>query len=326
MLKKNVTFIGEAGQGHEGKISNIKQYIYSSTKTNFDFLKFHLIYADELATKEYKYYNFLKKLEIRKEKWVDLCKFAKNKKVNIAFDVLGEQSLDVAEATCSNLIKIHATDIYNYPLQKKINSSRFKHVILSVSGCSSSEIQTALDNLNKKNVYLMIGFQNYPTLSKSLNLKKMLSFKKKFKKKIGYADHSSNGINETIYNCSTAIGFDCNIIEKHFTFNKNKKIEDDESAINSIEFNNLIKVIDLCKINSGKSVLKLSKEENKYRKNISRSIFAKKNIKKNEIFSFENLDLKRGKTSNKLRINEILYKRSVKKIKKGSLIKKSNYR
>ena len=52
----------------------------------------------------------------------------------------------------------------------------------------------------------------------------------------------------------------------------------------------------------------------------------KKNIKKNEIFSFENLDLKRGKTSNKLRINEILYKRSVKKIKKGSLIKKSNYR
>ena len=326
MFKKDITFIGEVGQGHEGKINNIKQYISSSAKTNFDFLKFHLIYADELATKNYKHYNFLKKLEIKKEKWIDLCKFAKNKKVNIAFDVLGEHSLDVAEATCSKLIKIHATDIYNYPLQKKINSSRFENVILSISGCTSTEIQIALNNLNKKKIHLMIGFQNYPTLSKSLNLKKILNYKKKFKKKIGYADHSSNGIYETIYNCSTAVGFGCNIIEKHFTFNKNKKIEDDESAINTMEFNNLIRIVNLCRMNHGILDFKLSKEEKYYRNNVSRSIYAKKNIKKNQMLSFKNLELKRGRTSNKLNIDEILQKKSVKNIKKGDLIKKSYYK
>ena len=51
--KNNITFIGEGGQGHEGKISYVKKYIRAASKSKFNFLKFHIIFADELATKNY---------------------------------------------------------------------------------------------------------------------------------------------------------------------------------------------------------------------------------------------------------------------------------
>ena len=168
--KNNIIFIGEGGQGHEGKISNIKEYIRAASKTKFNFLKFHIIYADELATKDYKYYNFFKTLEFNQSQWLEASIYAKKNNVNLAFDVLGERSLKIAELCNSRLIKIHSTDIYNYELHKKINQSKIKNVLLSVSGCHLIEIKKAIHNLNKKKIILIYGYQNYPTLSKKLNL------------------------------------------------------------------------------------------------------------------------------------------------------------
>ena len=103
----------------------------------------------------------------------------------------------------------------------------------------------------------MYGYQNYPTLSNRLNISKI----KKYNYRLGYADHSNSGILETIYNCSTAVNYGASFIEKHLTYNKNIKIEDDESAISDLEFKNLIKTINICKHNIGTSTINLDNEE-----------------------------------------------------------------
>lgn len=316
--KKNINFIAEAGQGHEGKISNIKKYIIAAKRIGVNFLKFHIIFADELANHDYKYYNFFKKLELSVQEWKIVFYFAKKNKVKLAFDVLGNQSLKIAELCNSQLIKIHSTDIYNYPLHKKINDSKIKDVILSVAGCKENEIKKAILNLNKKNIIIMYGYQNYPTKSNRLNISKL----KKYNYKLGYADHSNSGISETIYNCSTAINYGVSFIEKHFTYNKNIKIEDDESAISDLEFKNLIKTVNLCKHNIGLSVTDLDYEEKKYRRNISRSFYSSKLIKKNEKLSFNNIEIKRGKKFNAIDIDILLKSRAKSDIQKKLLIKK----
>ena len=276
MVKKNkITFIAEAAQGHEGKLSNIKKYVLTSKKIGVDFLKFHIIFADELANRDYRYYKFFQKLEITKKGWNKISNYAKKNKVKLAFDVLGLKSLGIAKLCNAKLIKIHSTDIYNYPLQK-INNSKIKSVILSVSGCKEKEIKKAVLNLKDKNLTLMYGYQNYPTISNKLNISKINKLKRKYNYYLGYADHSSSGILETIYNCSTAISNGVTFIEKHLTYNKNLKIEDDESAIGQNEFINLIKIINLCKYNNGIGSLNLDPEEQKYRNNVSRSFFFKK--------------------------------------------------
>ena len=65
--------------------------------------------------------------------------------------------------------------------QKKINNSKIKSVILSVSGCKEKEIKKAVLNLKDKNLTLMYGYQNYPTISNKLNISKINKLKRKYK-------------------------------------------------------------------------------------------------------------------------------------------------
>lgn len=317
-------FIAECAQGHEGSLKKIKKFITNSKKLHTKYLKFHIIIADEICDSSYKHYNFFKTLEISTKNWIQAAKFSKKNKKNLIFDVLGKTSLNIAEKCNAKIVKIHSTDIYNYPLHNMINKSKIKNVILSVSGCKYQEILSAVRRLYNKNVIIMFGYQIYPTKSNNLNLIKIKELKKKYKfLKFGYADHSPNGIFETIYNCSSAISMGTSVIEKHFTYNKNIKIEDDESAITLKDFNQLITTTKLCEKNLGKNFLELDKYEKKYRNNVSRSIFASKNIPKNSKISFKNIMLKRTKNFNTLDLLSALKMRAKINITKGKLLKKN---
>lgn len=326
MVNKKIKFIAEAGQGHEGSEKNIMYYIKAASKIKIDYLKFHIIFANELAFKDYKYYKFLKKLELPKKSWIKMVNFAKKKNVKISFDVLGSKSLKIAELCKVDLIKLHATDIYNYPLQLLINKSRIKNVILSISGCYEDEVVTALKNMKDKKIICMLGYQNYPTNSKSLNLSKITEMIRRYNVQVGYADHSSSGLNETIYNCSTAMSKGAQIFEKHLTFNDNIKVEDDESAINVNEFNQLIHIVNMCKDNIKKNKNFFSEEDLKYRKNIRRSFYSKKDIKKGEKISFSNICLKRGLNFNNVDLNDVLNKKANRFICKDKIIKKNYFK
>ena len=92
----NLEIIAEIAQGFEGNFNLAKRLILAAHKTGADYIKFHLIYADELATKDYKHYKFLKKLELDDNEWKKLNFLASKKKIKLIFDVFGKKSLDLA--------------------------------------------------------------------------------------------------------------------------------------------------------------------------------------------------------------------------------------
>ena len=61
--------------------------------------------------------------------------------------------------------------------------------------------------------------------------------------------------------------------------------------------------------------------EKKYRKSVSKNYFASRDIKKNEVISFSNLTLRRGKFAPKVHIDKILNRKSKIQIKKNQEIK-----
>ena len=65
--------------------------------SNSDAVKFQLVIADELATKEYQYYDLFKKLEIGYEGFEEICDLANNLGIEIIFDIFGPLSLEMAE-------------------------------------------------------------------------------------------------------------------------------------------------------------------------------------------------------------------------------------
>jgi len=164
-------------------------------------------------------------------------------------------------------IEIHSVclnDIFLLEELKK-NISKKTKIVLGVGGSDILEIQQAINYLDNKNIILMFGFQNYPTIYEDVNLlkiKKMMQMFKDFE--FGYADHTSwdNENNELI----TVIGASSGVkyVEKHVTTNYGEERIDWSSAISIEMFNKLKNKLDILIKLNGNGLLSMNAAEKKY--------------------------------------------------------------
>jgi sialic acid synthase SpsE len=130
-------------------------------------------------------------------------------------------------------IEIHATALNDVFLLDK--ASYFKNtVIIGTGGSTLDEIDYAVNYLKQKgkdDIFLMHGFQNYPTDYKDIKLERMNKLSELFNLPVGYADHTDplDKNNEYISCLGVANGY--NVIEKHFTHRFGEKRIDSQSAI-----------------------------------------------------------------------------------------------
>ena len=97
-MKNNVYIIAEVAQGFEGKFNQSKLLIKAASKSSSNAVKFQLVYADELATKDYKYYNLFKNLEMKEGKWKQLNDYAISLGLDFIVDVFARVE-DAAESS-----------------------------------------------------------------------------------------------------------------------------------------------------------------------------------------------------------------------------------
>ena len=144
----------------------------------------------------------------------------------------------------------------------------------------------------------------------------MQNIKKKFGTEIGLSDHSL-GIEVQV----AAVALGANVIEKHFTLNKNSPGPDHKTSINFLELKRMIKSIRNIEKSLGDGVKKVSSSEKKNINIVRKSIVAKTNIAKGEIFSYENLTTKRpGNGLSPMKIDNIIGKKAKKNFFKDQQI------
>ena len=110
---KIIRIIAEAAQGFEGDPLLARLLVRAAARAGADAVKFQLVYADEIATPDYKYYDLFKKLEMPAGCWRQVAGEAKKEGVGLYFDVFGKKSLRMALALGAEGLKIHATDFYH---------------------------------------------------------------------------------------------------------------------------------------------------------------------------------------------------------------------
>ena len=160
----------------------------------------------------------------------------------------------------------------------------------------------------------------YPTPYRDVNLNAMITLKKKFGLNIGFSDHSI-GLDAPL--AAAAMG--AQVIEKHFTLNKNFKGPDHVASLNPEELKIMVISIRNIEKIKGNGIKKPTKSEKKNLKIMRRSIVAKKNILKGEKFTPENIILKRpGNGISGLAWDKVIGKISSKNFKKDKLIKINN--
>lgn len=305
---KSIYIIAEAGVNHNGNLNLALQLCDRAKESAVDAIKFQTFKTEKVITKfaemaQYQKKNIVKMMsqyEMAKGLELTYKQFEKIKKHcdNIGISFLStpdeEESLNFLLSLGLTSIKVGSPEVTNIPFLRII-SSKNVDVILSTGMSTLGDVEMAYFTLlegGAKSVALLHCTTNYPCPMDEVNLKAMLTLKDAFKTKVGYSDHT---IGNEVAIAAVAMGAE--IIEKHFTLDKNMAGPDHQASSTPVELSQLVHSIRNIEIALGNGIKKPFKSELNTLEFVKRSIVASRTIKKGELFSEENISLKRtGKT------------------------------
>lgn len=306
MIKKTF-IIAEAGVNHNGNFENAKKMIDIAKESGVDAIKFQTFKAEKVVSKfaekaEYQKTNtgnlesqleMVKKLELSFSDFKALKEYSEEKGILFLSTPFDFESIEFLKSLGMEIWKIPSGEITNLPYLEKI-AKIGKKIIMSTGMCELSEIEEALKVLKEagaKDVSILHCNTEYPTPMKDVNLLAMLGLKEKFEVEVGYSDHTL-GIEIPI----SAVALGAQIIEKHFTLDKNMEGPDHVASLNPEELKEMVKAIRNIEIALGSKEKFVSESEFKNRAIARKSIVANRQIKVGETLTEENLTVKRPGT------------------------------
>ena len=310
--------ISEVGINHNGDINIAKKMIDVSVESGCDAVKLQTFKTEEMYPKsagkldwndnkgEYSYDIFenVKKFEYPLE-WIDeLKEYCKNKGIIFFSSVCDEKSVDLLYKKGIKLLKTTSYAITHLPLIEYI-AKKGVPIIISTGGSTLEEIKEAYETAKKFNNQIIIlhCVIKYPTPLENVNMNVIGTLKKEFPEAvIGYSDHTENPVKAPI----AAIVKGAKVIEKHLTLDKKMKGPDHFFALEPEELKKMVSAIRETekkmkkgeKVDIDKMILGSEKKETQdieryLREFAYRTIFTKKEIKKDELFTKDNLAILR---------------------------------
>jgi sialic acid synthase SpsE len=123
-----VQIVAELAQGFEGCPEQARLLLRAAAAAGADAAKYQLVYADELSTPDYKYYDLFRSLEMPDEVWSALSLYAKEQNIELHLDIFGSRSLALAEKISAQAVKLHGTDIANIGLLDEVAQTSLQRV------------------------------------------------------------------------------------------------------------------------------------------------------------------------------------------------------
>ena len=306
MTDNHVIIIAEAGVNHNGDLDMARRMVYAAKEAGADYVKF------QTAVPELVISTFAPKAEYQKDTTgeaesqlemckaihlplsdyaglKDLCDSAGIGFMSTPFDLV---SIDCLAPLGMDYWKIPSGEITNLPYLQKIGALGEK-IILSTGMATLAEVETCLRVLEeagtpRDNIYVLHCTTQYPAPLESVNLRAMDSLATLGCAGVGYSDHTE-GIDVSV----AAAARGAKIIEKHFTLDRTLPGPDHKASLEPSELATLVKAVRRVEIALGSPRKEASEAE---RPNIAiarKSIVAARAIAAGEIFSEENITVKR---------------------------------
>ena len=293
---KKIHIIAEAAQGFEGDLKLACLLVQAAAAAGANAIKFQLVYADEIATPGYKYYDLFKKLEMSPRAWRLVAKEAKKLGIELYFDVFGLRSFRQALSLRASGLKIHAADFYHDALLQKVFQSGLK-VLISCAGLDKADLLDLFERhpgAQDSQVTFLHGFQAEPTPLEANNLKRLLSLSGVcWPAGIGFMDHSDGSKEDALELALLALPLGVSVLEKHITLDRELKLEDHVSALPPSGFRSFVTKIKKYGKALGTLEIQPGKMEAEYRLRSAKVLVAAKNLKKGAILKMKDIKLLR---------------------------------
>jgi sialic acid synthase SpsE len=311
--------VAEIGTTHCGNETRAYDCINAAYDAGADCVKFQLIYADEilhplsggvkLPGGMINLYERFKTLERPPGFYQRMKEYTEKKGLVFLCTPFGPGSITQLRSMGVDAIKIASPELNHFPLLE-LAASYGKPVILSTGVSLLKDIEKALAVIREQAI-LLHCITAYPAPEEEYNLSILPHLEKIFGVPAGISDHSSDPVLVPVL---SRINGAC-IIEKHFTLSKSGTGLDDPIALTPEEFREMVNGIRKAeKEGNEKTLLSLKKlyGEEKIRKTLGdgrkklapserdnyattrRSLHAREEIRKGEIFTHKNTGIFRS--------------------------------
>lgn len=309
MGKDKVRIIAEAGVNHNGSLAMAMELIDTARGCGVDYVKFQTFKADRIVNRfaaqaAYQRRNMgvsegagsqiemLRSLELSYRDFDDLkrrCDMSGIRFLSTPFDF---ESIGFLTSLGMDCMKVPSGEITNLPYLRRIAQAGLP-VIMSTGMCRLGEIEDAVDvlyrgGLTTDMITLLHCNTEYPTPMADVNLRAMETLRSAFGTEVGYSDHT-RGIEVPI----AAVAMGATVIEKHFTLDRSLPGPDHKASLEPAELRSMVEAIRNIELAMGSSVKRVSDSEEKNLAVARKSIVAARNIACGEIFTEENLTVKR---------------------------------
>ena len=304
-MSKHVYIIAEAGVNHNGRLDLALQLCDAAKEAGVDAIKFQTWKTELIISKNTEMADYQKKNLGKDESQYDMLKnlelsYDSFRLIKDYCDSIGIQFLSTADETESldflcelgmPFIKLGSGEITNIPYLRYCAQKNMP-IIISTGMCNLSDVAIAFDVLTEtgaKDITLLHCTTNYPCPMDEVNLRAMQTMKDAFKCKVGYSDHTM-GTEIPI----AAVAMGAEIIEKHFTLDRNMEGPDHKASLEPQELKYMVDCIRNIEVALGDGIKKPNASEVKISKVVLKSIVAKAAIKKGDMLTSDNITIKRA--------------------------------
>lgn len=304
--EKSVIIIAEAGVNHNGSLHLAKEMVEKAKAAGADYIKFQTFIPEELVTcraEKAQYQKvqtgdtsqleMLRSLALSNEEFATLKNYCDQFGIGFLSTPFDFKSIEFLCSFNMDYWKVPSGEITNLPYLEKIGKTQ-KKVILSTGMSEIDEIRAAVDILEKNgssDITILHCNTEYPTPFTDVNLLAMKQIESIFHKAVGYSDHTQ-GIEIPI----AAVALGAKVIEKHFTLDRTMEGPDHRASLEPDELSSMVKAIRNVEAALGGGKKKRTASEENNINIVRKSIVAAKSIKAGEIFTEDNITVKRPGT------------------------------
>ena len=330
---RKVFIIAEAGVNHNGNLQLAKKLIDAAVEAGVDAVKFQTWKTELIVTRSAKQatyqientgieesqFDMLKKLELTYADFRELKRYCDEKEI-IFMSTPDEIESATFLSDLQEIFKIGSGEMTNLPYLRHIGQLG-KELILSTGMANLGEVEDAIDVLvkagtPKDKITVLHATTEYPCPIDEVNLYAMQTICRAFGVKVGYSDHT-DGIEVSI----AAVALGALVIEKHFTLDRAMDGPDHKASLEPIELKAMTHAIRNIEQALGDGIKKPSKSEARNIPIARKSLVAARKIEIGEVFSEENVTIKRpGNGINPMRWDEMIGQVALKCYKEDDLI------
>lgn len=312
--------IAEAGVNHNGDIGLAKQLVAAAKLAGADMVKFQTFKASSLVTKtagkaayqksttdsNESQYDMIRKFELSREEHESLIEECRRLDIGFLSTAFDHDSFELLLQLGVNLVKIPSGELTNLPFLRHVARLGMP-IILSTGMANLGEVEAALEAIEaegtpRSRVTVLHCTTEYPSSMVDVNLMAMVNMKAALGVDIGYSDHTQ-GIEVAI--AARALG--ARVIEKHFTLDRSLPGPDHQASLEPYELKAMIDAVRNIENALGDGIKRPTARELQNRPIVRKSIVAIRQIGVGEVFSRENIGIKRpGNGISPMRWDEVI--------------------